>query len=593
MPAFNISPSRVARHFHFNCDRFLRYAATSGRDRTTEGVPRVDKEGNPVARAVLEGGYDWEDRLLDEHLAAACDVAPGDGPRRDRAWGVDESLERMAGAPAGTWIYQPTLRIGDTFRQRYGLTTELLHFPDCRPDLVEVLQRDGQTVLRIHDAKASSHQKLSHRIQVTLYGLILSAALEDAGVEGVTVDDVGGVWLANRPASDLFDTARVQPGLERFLRERLRPLFEAPADEAAWHLNVRCEWCDWFAHCRQEATETRSVSLLPQLSNHARRYLGSLTPPVHDLDDLEGLLGREDSARVLAGVASLSGAGARLRKQVNALNQGRAFALGSASIALPRMENVRFLITLQTEPVGGQVYVFGWRRIGGGAVFDDDDREHIRVAASDTPADLAEVKRELVRTLHQRLVRVHEHNQDKDFEEQLSLQCYVFDSYEETLLTDCLRESITDPEVGPQALDLFFHFQSPELLTAQQHPQDTAFFPVVVINRVIRELVALPIPVSYRFTDVNRTLRPDEYASDYAASEFFAFELSNQLKSDAVFHAWTKERPDLLEAVQDEIGKRLRGTDSILRGFRERIERHPHARLVAWAPKFRMPARIG
>ena len=55
---YRLSPSRIARYYHFACDRFLRYAATPGGLREHEGIPRPPKEGNPVARAVLEGGYD-------------------------------------------------------------------------------------------------------------------------------------------------------------------------------------------------------------------------------------------------------------------------------------------------------------------------------------------------------------------------------------------------------------------------------------------------------------------------------------------------------------------------------------------------------
>ncbi|MAB89515.1 MAG: ATP-dependent helicase [Planctomycetes bacterium] len=593
MPSFNLSPSRIARYFHFDCDRFLRYAATPGKARSDEGVPRPAKEGNPVARAILEGGYDWEDRLLDEHLAETADIAPGEGPRRDRAWSVEESLVRLRTAAPGTWVYQPTLRVGRAFRERYGLNDGSLHFPDCRPDLLEIREDGGVRQIRIHDAKASSHQKLSHRVQVTIYALVLDACFEDAGVKDVSVDPVGGVWLSGQENSELFDTGRTRPGIERFLRERVRPLFEATASDAPWHLNVRCEWCDWFDHCRGEALKNRGVSLLPNLSAHARRYLASLDPPVHTLDALGALLSDDGAEAALAGVASLAGQRLRLHKQVNALHKGQGFALGGASVALPRFENVRFILTLQTEPVGGEVYVFGWHRTGGNDLFGEDPRTMIRVAANDSPETLLELRRGLVTSLRERLLAVHHHNQGKDFKDQLSLQCYVFDTYEKTLLIRVLQDLLGDPEVGAAALELFFHFQSPELLEAQSHPDGTSFFPLIVLNKIVRDLVALPIPITYRFTDVNHALQPEEYGSKYKESDFFAFQLSNQLKSDAIFHAWRKERPDLAVAVEDEIGRRLRGTDSIVRGFRERLEKHPESRLVAWAPKFALPSNLG
>ena len=76
---FNLSPSRIARHFHFDCDRFLRFAATPSAHRAREDIPKPQTDGNPVARAILEGGYVWEDRLLDEHLLDSALIAEGDG----------------------------------------------------------------------------------------------------------------------------------------------------------------------------------------------------------------------------------------------------------------------------------------------------------------------------------------------------------------------------------------------------------------------------------------------------------------------------------------------------------------------------------
>ena len=594
MPPYNLSPSRIARYYHFGCDRFLRYAATPGSHRQTDGVPKPPQDGNPVARAVLEGGYAWEDRLLDEHLAARIHVAPGDpAHRRDLAWTVEESVLRLQDVPVGGFLYQPTLRTPPAFYDRFQLDAELLSFSDCRPDLIEVREANGRRLLRVHDAKASSHQKLTHRVQVALYALIIETLLEDAGLEAIGVDPVGGVWLAGEDEPGLFDIDRVRSGLEAFIRNRLTAIFTESAANAFWHLNFRCEWCEWFESCRDEAEATRDVSLVPNLTIHARRYLAQLDPPLDTLDAFGNALCQDDADEVLAGVASLAGKRLRLRKLVNSLAKDSPFAIGGASVSLPRGENVRFVLTLQTEPVGGRVYVWGFHRTGGRGVFGEDaERTIIRVAANDHEETLLTLHREFVRELHDRLLRVHQHNDGLAFEEKLSLQCYVFDTYEESLLLGILVGLLDDPDVGPLALDLFFHFQSPELLAAQAHPDGAVFFPLVVLNRIVKDLVALPVPVVYRFADVNRLLQPEEFGSQYKESDFFTFRYSNQLKSDAIFHAWTKERADLLDAVSDEIGRRLRGADSVLRGFRERAEKHPHTRLVAYAPKFRLPATV-
>jgi hypothetical protein len=45
------------------------------------------------------------------------------------------------------------------------------------------------------DAKASPKVKLAHKIQVGLYVLFLEAIIEHEKLEGVTVSDVGAIWL--------------------------------------------------------------------------------------------------------------------------------------------------------------------------------------------------------------------------------------------------------------------------------------------------------------------------------------------------------------------------------------------------------------
>ncbi len=85
MTAKYISPSRVGRYFHLECERYLRYSSTPSSALVHEGVPRTPWETRPVNRAVLDTGYQWEERALAGPLAAVAVVAPAppDRPNAD------------------------------------------------------------------------------------------------------------------------------------------------------------------------------------------------------------------------------------------------------------------------------------------------------------------------------------------------------------------------------------------------------------------------------------------------------------------------------------------------------------------------------
>jgi hypothetical protein len=68
VPKFTVSPSRIARYYFHECDRYLRYTSTPKERRAGEGVPAPDAHRSAIGKAILDGGYRWEERILDEFL---------------------------------------------------------------------------------------------------------------------------------------------------------------------------------------------------------------------------------------------------------------------------------------------------------------------------------------------------------------------------------------------------------------------------------------------------------------------------------------------------------------------------------------------
>ncbi len=588
MPRFYVSPSRIARYFYHECERYLRYHATPKDRRKADGVPDIPWDTSPVRAAILEGGFTWEREIIEKRLKDRVRVARGKGKVHERAHDVGETLAILPALRPGEAIYQPTLQIPDIFLKRYGIASDLCEFPPCRPDLVQMHGDNGDARLKVIDIKASTELKVSHRIQVATYTLILRDVARANGLDLPLDLGTGGVWLYGDPEPEWFDLRFSLLTIEDFLREKLGKVLTAPIDELSWHLFFRCEWCEFYEHCRKEADEKGSISLIPYLSIGGRTYLREVpwggTEPINTLDDLEDFLKEDASDACLDACGSLRSKGDRLRNAVSALKNGEVLCHGGFTVSLPVMENVAIFMTIQEDPVTGRVYAAAFRRLKGKDIFGDGMHEEIFLAKR--PDDCDSVRKDFLKALFRELSVLHAYNEGKDdWAGQKSMQSYVFDTYELSLFNRLLKESLTDPELSEIAVQLLFHFQDTTLAEADEHPRDDVPFPVIVMTSVIRQLLALPVPLSLRLPDVLKVLPPS--ASDYTLepNKMFWFELSNVLKSDPIFLAWTKNRLEALDWIRSEISRRLYATGLVLDGLREKVQDC----LLAWPTKFKFP----
>ena len=291
----------------------------------------------------------------DVHLG---ERSPG-APLTDAVIGQAQARELLASLRPGESIYQPELLPPTGFYERYSFDPSIVHWPACRPDLIQCVSTEDGVRLRVVDMKASPGVKLSHRIQATVYTLILESLLSEWGVNDRVASEEAGIWLAQQPEPELFDLRTLRAPIEQFLEHELQTLLEQPATAAPWHLYFRCEWCEYFDHCRTEMRETNSISRLPYLTTHARRFLEGLDPTVRTIDDFAALLSDPGRRDVIEDCASLRGRAPRLERQLAALRENEVEILPGASLAMPRLENVRMILTAQNEPVSGELYAYG------------------------------------------------------------------------------------------------------------------------------------------------------------------------------------------------------------------------------------------
>lgn len=589
-----LGPARIARYFYHECERYLRYHATPRAARASEGVPDPTDRPSPVTETILEDGYTWEERVVRDHLKSNVHVAPGAGALHERAHGVPETLGWLtAPRPPGEYLYQPTLDAPAAFLARYGLDPARCRFPHCRPDLLRRVEDARGPRLQVIDVKASHALKTSHRIQVALYGLLLRDVLAAAG-SSLPVDlDAGGVWLYGQPAPEPVELGGAVRLLERFLRDDLPGILERPLAEAPWHLFFRCEWCEFFGHCRREAETTCSVSLLPYLSVGGRRFLREAPwggAPIHTLDELGAFLARPPATvdADLDACGSLRGRRAHLQRAVAALQDRVVVAHGGSSPALPVNEHVKLVLTLHSDPHSGQIYAAGLLRVKGKDVYGDGSRLQIWIAP--TPEACAETRAWLVDALHAELDALHRHNAPLEWRDKKTLQVYAFDGYEQTLLTRLLIEALADPALAPRALQLLFYFQNERLAGEEAHPDGEVPYPVVVLTGVIRRLLALPQPLALRLPEALAALPAPNFNYVLQPRDRYWFALSNTLKSDALFEVWSGRRPEeALDGLRAELKRRLWAASAVVDGLRARVGQA----LFAWPPRFAFPeARV-
>ncbi len=600
-PPFHVSPSVIARYFFHDCERFLHYTAAGAEQRRREGIPRPEFDHSPLVEGILAGGFAWEEEVVERLLKGRVVVGPGAGALHTRRLSPAETLRRLRREKAGRFLYQPTLVPPPRFYERYGIDPGLVVLSDNHPDLIEILPgEDGCRLLRVLDVKRGEALRLTHRVQVLLYALELQAVLEEAGIDSARVDlDRGAVWLGKQPEPEVFRLGDFRPHLERFLRYDLGRILARSAREAHWHLYHRCEWCEFFDHCRDEMRRLDDVSRLEQLTTYGKRHLRE-EAGVRTVTELGRFLKRADADEVLGRCASLAGQRHRLQVRVAALEQGEPRLLGASSPDLPQGEHLGLFLTLQQEPLGQSIYLAGLLLTGreevrravlspaaAARLAADGGKPAPCVWVAARPEDVADVRRQFVRLLYDVLSQVHRHNaRQGEWKDQLTLQAYVHTERERALLFAALIESLQEPDLAEQAMTLLFHFQGPELLQADRHPGNEVAYPVVVLQGAVGRLLALPVEVSYTLPEMLEALGSPFH---YTRRDYYHFPLGHGFRAEALHAAWYRGQAENVEEIRRQAHLYLFAVRSLLRAVRDRASRY----LFAWPPRFALPSGTG
>lgn len=601
-----LSPSTLGNFFFLDCDRMLRYAATPKELQEEQGVPSAISSKSVVTEAIIERGRTWEERVVREKLKGDVLMGPEREEVRlcERILPQQKVLEAIHAASPEQYLYQAHLEPPETFYRRYGINPADIIFSPCRPDLIQLQKRSKELVqLHITDIKGSDKTKFSHCVQTVLYVLILRDILQAERISHCQVDlQSCAIWLLEKEQPEEFDMTRLLEPLEAFLRERLPSILLQPARAARWSLSTHCEWCDYLEYCRKEAEERQDVSLLPYFPKQAKYFLAGLDEPVTTLVQLDKFLAGANVDRICRTCGSLVGRKERLKAEVTAMlsrtqndkgvwRGGEPVPYGTSSIALPKGQNVGIVLNLHQDPLTGNIFAAGLH-IQGGKEIHHEETPWTMVADGPDSDSCAKVIAAFLEKLERVMRAIHDYNVlQTERTERKSLQCYVYDKEEKELLEQMLSDAVKNPELAERALSLFFYFQSERLVDTGGGATSEIPFPVIVVTDVLRELIALPVTVTYKLSSVSFALKPSQYASFYSSKGEFSFPFSNKLRTDPIFKAWSGGEKDQLEQtsadLRYEIEKRLKATFSVLAGLRERVGQA----LFTYPPKFFLPER--
>lgn len=588
MIQYNLSPSLIARYFHHDCDRFLRYHATPENMRSTLGIPPSKQDTGLVNQMLLQTGLEWEETVVEQKIQGNVIIPPGDDHISNRSFSIEESLSLLSRISPDETIYQATIPITATFFKTYGLNTDQYRFSPCRPDLLCFhAEGNDEATLHVIDVKASEHLTISHRIQATLYSLILRETFREHKIDVPVNMDTAGIWLYGEDSPELFDQHLTIQYLDTFFRYRLPVIIETPLQDVSWHLTPRCERCEFYSICRREAENRNSLSLIPYLTREGKHHIEQQqTPdgtPVSTLADLDAFLSSESADNLLESCGSLRNKKDELAATVSALNEKRVVLHGGYSPSLPIGESIGIILTIQHEPVTKKTYAAGFRRFKGKNVFVTGIHENISIAKS--PEECDEMRRDFIRSLYKELDQIHTYNSDlESWKDKQSLQTYVYDTYELELFNQLLQESIHDPAVQEMALQLLFYYQNPDIMNESRHPEKINEYPVIVLTNEIRRIAALPIPFTLRLPEVQKTIgnNRSEYFKPIEPNSLFWFEHNNRLKGNAILLAWNREKPEAITWIQWELTRRLSAANDVINGLRNCAR----SILTRWPPKF-------
>ena len=465
---------------------------------------------------------------------------------------------------------------------------------------------DDRLQLRVIDVKMSADPGSHYFAEVVYYAMALASWLEARGLDDrfvvtanpsvwpgsyeksalATLFDAGKTGVAPtqralaRAMEEDLEAAEVDvygPPLRRFLGVRLPQMLAAPWQELEWHVNFRCQNCEFLGfpwppkagtlpviqpeHCWIKADDESALSRVAGLSRGAIRVLEPVAPTVIALQSLAS------TAPVWGEHPTLRAKGAILRARANALGTGMASAVAGsgASATIPTFCDLKICVFLDydaaTAITAAMSIVADWREpvydvpagharmtqkwgvkasasfaVGANSVASEEKQvlaflKQLRAILDDVSAhDVTRSARNLA----------HESASDPAAPEKKLLstyQLFLWDEAQFRHLKRLIERHFAAIVADKDLRTLAWLFPPDNVLPHPELASRTS--PISLFYPAIEHHVAAPVPHHYTVLSVARTYLPPSATTPLAVHPLFYEPLTNLVPGERIHEFWS------------------------------------------------------
>lgn len=589
----HLNKSTIALTFKFDCDRFLRFRLAKDTEIKSEEVPDSNKakQSRPGINLITAQGRLWE--------ASCYDDIVNNSNAHFKIGTLDEEIARKNYAPVTDLDVQlkknvpPKFIIEAEFSIPGNLSSGLksaiesgrLATAKGRPDLIWIqpFQKDiplvkatteCEYIIHIFDIKLAAEPSMRHFVEVTFYALGLQAWLEQNGLANrYAVCAAGRIWPGTHTASEFLDCVSkfktkgvsdplvealkeitktvpfevYQPRLLQFLDRRLPLVLSQNSNDSSWHVSKKCQLCEYFNYCSDKA-KNPSVDHLSQLVDltagqaQVLRYHGIST-----LQTLRNSIRSNDDAWIRAKEENhtLRAAEKAIAARCEAMSNNTVVPIdGRRTAAMPKFTHLSIYLTAHFDPGTGITFAFGAKKVYFHTKGENPDVESITLLVDDINGNTSSKGErlrliELCTKVQDWLEKLDATNKvEPDKYKKHKVQFYVWDQLEATQLGRVVARHLDHPDVLAKAAFLLRVFPPESELRS---PEDWKAQPVTIVKRVVKNLVAFPLPFDYTLLDVRSRIDPFELeGKNIIFHQAFGFStpLSDQIPLERAYELW-------------------------------------------------------
>ncbi|MBO0960012.1 DNA2/NAM7 family helicase [Neobacillus sp. MM2021_6] len=480
------------------------------------------------------------------------------------------------------YIYSSTSEVPKRFYKTYKTEQEIPRIKPIEIDLVEITKDENaeKYKLTVIDMKSNEEVKPTHKIQVTLYSMILQELLlHDRELNehfyiDMSENGVGGVWTKKDLTTyQPFDLAPVRDVILSFFQKEMTSILEVDDYLSLhFHLGSVCEGCKFFAHCKGEVLEKDHLSKIQGFSPFASDLLrewqekqefaveSNHYPSIQALEHIlvtnPSLLEKSESFKHRAN---------NLKTEIKALRENRGFLLKKEIFDLPKEVENHLFVSIQRESINGTFYgaLFITNRTFSGEQLSFIIPEHYQ-----NPLPYYE---NFIIQLHDYLEKNKE-----------STHFYFYEKSEQIHFIHLICEVVKgtkDELIKEKAQQILFLFYSSKFLalgglTATQTLEKIVPFPFTIVGDFVRRNFALPIPIKYSLENVTEFFGrfhsspfPPVYKV-YRNEQCLFTEMTDTMKPDTVYEYWeatdSHQKEKALQQMMTILEDRLRGCQFVV-----------------------------